>query len=483
MAKKTISGARAKKGQRSNGCNPRHNNRDYLPSNADPDRQHLNIFFCESTKSVTIEQIYDKLFQASYEEWLKKEHDKGRQKDAPEKYLDKVRTAKDKKRDQYEIIWQFGDRNNTGWKTNREDFMKARQLLADFADYLLAQPNITVVTPERMADVNWQPPFDDGLIITNLALHADESTPQMHMDFIPYSRSKTRGQSIQNAYAAAFAGMGYKVEEVHLTDPDTGELQYKKDKDGNFLLDPKGHQVPIMVKTSFGSIDWIEEQKGWLQHEMDVRYGWEREYKGKNPFGDVTISEFIAEDNLRQAAAAEEDAVFHHRLADAEAQRAAKEHAKAEEAWQRAQEANSQLAASQAELEELCQIKTMAERDQIASEAMAQIDELHSVFDVVDAFCADAKHDREYGGFNIQNLLDDFIFKWQRARERVISLVNSIKEKIRNISIFELLKKVRPEEQVAPVLQESLADTLSGAASRAGTAGISDLQPDIEPNR
>lgn len=301
MAKKTISGARAKRGQRSNGCNPRHNNRDYQPSNADPARQHLNVFYAESTKSVSLEQIYEKLFQASYEEWLKKEHAKGRQLDAPEKYLDKIRIAGDKKRDQYEIIWQFGDMKNTGWKTNRGDFMRSRQLLNDFAERLLSLPYITVVTPERLADPTWQPPFEDGLIVTNLALHGDENTPQLHMDFIPYSRSKKRGQSIQNAYAAAFKGMGYEVVETPMMDPDTGEVQYKKDKDGNDVLNKNGERVPIMLKTSFGSIDWIEEQKSWLQQEMEARYGWEREYKGKNKFGDVSISEFVAEDNLRQA--------------------------------------------------------------------------------------------------------------------------------------------------------------------------------------
>ena len=298
MKQKTISGARAKKGQKSNGCNPRHNNRDYLPSNADPARQHLNVFYAETTQSLSIEYVYEILFQSSYEEWLRKEQAKGRQKHAPKKYIDKVRQAKDGKREQYEIIWQIGDRNNTGWNSDKQDFERARLLLHDFANHLKELPNVAVVSPELLAD-GWQPPFDNGLVITNMALHGDENTPQIHMDFIPYTRTKTRGQGIQNAYAAAFEGMGYPVLEEQAVDELTGELLFKRDKNGELLTDKNGNPVPVMKKVAFGSIDWIEEQKGWIEEQMRRRYSWEREYKGRNPFGDVVLSEFAVEDNKR----------------------------------------------------------------------------------------------------------------------------------------------------------------------------------------
>ena len=299
MKQKTISGARAKIGQKSHGCNPEHNNRDYLPSNADPTRQHLNAYYVDGTKGVTLEQIYDKIFQKSYEEWLDKEHQKGRQLKAPGKYIDKIRQSKDKKRDQYEIIWQIGDMKNTGWDSAREDFEKARILLDKFAKHLMKLPEVEFITPEKIADPNWQPSFDNGIIITNMALHGDENTPQIHMDFVPYSRTKTRGQRIQNAYAAAFEGMGYPVEDVILCDEQTGEVIYKQDKDGNTIRDKNGEPVPVKQKVRFGSVDWIEFQKSWLQQKMLEEHDWDREFKGKNEFGNVTISKFIVEDNAR----------------------------------------------------------------------------------------------------------------------------------------------------------------------------------------
>lgn len=113
------------------------------------------------------------------------------------------------------------------------------------------------------------------------------------------------------------------------------------------------------------------------------------------------------------------------------------------------------------ELEELCQIKTMAERDEVASAAMAQIDELQQALDIVDEFCDAAEEDISFGSSRLQNLVQDLIFDWRQIRQRIHELFDSIKEKIRNISIFELLKKVTPENRIAGTLQDRLDQALS----------------------
>lgn len=114
------------------------------------------------------------------------------------------------------------------------------------------------------------------------------------------------------------------------------------------------------------------------------------------------------------------------------------------------------------DLEDLCQIKTMAERDQVASEAMAEIDELRNALDVVDTFCDAAEQDISYGSQMLQNLVQDLIYDWRRARARISELIDSIKDKIRNIGIFELLKKVLPEKRIAATVQEHLDKALAG---------------------
>lgn len=139
-----------------------------------------------------------------------------------------------------------------------------------------------------------------------------------------------------------------------------------------------------------------------------------------------------------------------------------------------------QLIEGRAELEAICEIKTIAERDQVAAEAMAQIDELQAAIDVVDEFCAVAEEDIAYGGPNLKDLVQNFVFDWRRAVERVAELLKSIRDKIRSIGIFEAVKNLRPEERVAGILNDSLAEKLAGAALRAGTS--SPQQP-IEHDR
>jgi len=41
-----------------------------------------------------------------------------------------------------------------------------------------------------------------------------------------------------------------------------------------------------------GIIDWIEEQKIWINKEMRKRYGWVREYKGSNPRGNLCTYDY-----------------------------------------------------------------------------------------------------------------------------------------------------------------------------------------------
>ena len=45
------------------------------------ERADRNVILVNGTKEFTLEQVYDKLFQKSYEEWLAKERKKSRAKD------------------------------------------------------------------------------------------------------------------------------------------------------------------------------------------------------------------------------------------------------------------------------------------------------------------------------------------------------------------------------------------------------------------
>lgn len=275
--------------------NVEHNNRDHIPWNANDERADRNVIFVNGTKNFTLEQAYEKLFQASYEKWLEKEHRKSRAKNAPLTYYEKIEQDK-KKHLSYEVIWQIGDMDDTGYETNPEDAKIAEDILWNFAMRLMFDlPNVTYISKEKIEDTDWKPPFDAGIIITNFALNGDESTPHLHMTFVPYSDNCSRGQQTQNALAQTFARMGYKTTMKHAVDKND-ELVWQNTPNG---------KKPQMVRDAFGVIEWIEEQKEWITEQIEKRMDCQRLFKGKNERGDLPLSDYRRERAAEKALEAE----------------------------------------------------------------------------------------------------------------------------------------------------------------------------------
>ncbi len=275
--------------------NIEHNNRDHIPWNANSERANRNVIFVNGTKSFTLEQAYEKLFQESYEKWLEKEHRKSRAKNAPPTYYEKIEQDK-KKHLSYEVIWQIGDMDDTGYDTNPEDAKIAEDILWNFAMRLMFDlPNVTFISKNKIDDPDWTPPFDAGIIITNFALNGDDSTPHLHMTFVPYSNHCSRGQQTQNALSQTFARMGYKTTMKHAVDKNN-ELVWQNTPEG---------KKPQMVRDAFGAIEWIEEQKEWLAEQIEKRMDCQRLFKGKNERGDLTLSDYRRERAAEKALEAE----------------------------------------------------------------------------------------------------------------------------------------------------------------------------------
>ena len=60
-----------------------------------------------------------------------------------------------------------------------------------------------------------------------------------------------------------------------------------------------------MERTSFGAVEWIEEQKNWLADYMEKEIGWRRLFKGKNERGDLLLSDYRRERAAEKALEAE----------------------------------------------------------------------------------------------------------------------------------------------------------------------------------
>lgn len=113
----------------------------------------------------------------------------------------------------------------------------------------------------------------------------------VHMTCIPYSRNRKRGPKVQAALGRAMAGMGYPSTWKDVLD-DSGERIPKKNKDGEIIDNKDGSIRYQQEPDKQGIIDWIEDQKKWLQKEMMRRYGWDREYKGSHPRGNLSTPDY-----------------------------------------------------------------------------------------------------------------------------------------------------------------------------------------------
>lgn len=62
-----------------------------------------------------------------------------------------------------------------------------------------------------------------------------------------------------------------------------------------------------MVRTAYGAVEWIEEQKNWIAEDMEKNIGWTRFYKGKNERGDLLLSDYRRERAAEKALEAERE--------------------------------------------------------------------------------------------------------------------------------------------------------------------------------
>ena len=119
-----------------------------------------------------------------------------------------------------------------------------------------------------------------------MVYHGDENSPHIHMTYIPYTTNSSKGAPIQNAFAQTFKDLGFPTT-MRQAVTETGDLVWQKDEDGNLK--------PQMKRDRYGGADWVETQKAILQDMMLKEFGWERFYKGSNPRGNLTLSDYCRE--------------------------------------------------------------------------------------------------------------------------------------------------------------------------------------------
>ena len=263
----------------------------------------LSIDDKSPARCATLEDIYDKLYEPAFRTFQDKQRPcrrdnrtylesirEGRAQESQKKQQSK--NAKSRKvAEAIEIVFGIGDMDNTGYADALQDAKRAEVLLKDFCDHLLEDPNLCVVTTKELEDPNWKPPFRNGLIVLNLTVHCDEATPGVHLTCIPYSRGCKRGPSVQAALGRAMTGMGYPSSWTNALDKEGNPIP-KRTRAGEFVYNQDGTIRYRQVPDKQGIIDWIEEQKRWIQNEMEKRYQWKREYKGAHARGNLSTPDY-----------------------------------------------------------------------------------------------------------------------------------------------------------------------------------------------
>ena len=155
-----------------------HNSRQFKAANVDPERTSLNRRYCNRN----IKKVYEELFGEALEKYNAKQTRSDRK---IKNYYEKIRTSKQEKTFT-ELVVQIGNHEDTNAQS--EFGAKAAEILDEYMKGF----------QER----------NPHLRVFSAYLHMDESTPHLHIDFIPFTTGSKRGLETRVSLKSALAQQG-----------------------------------------------------------------------------------------------------------------------------------------------------------------------------------------------------------------------------------------------------------------------------------
>jgi hypothetical protein len=156
-----------------------HNERKFIAENVDGNRTMRNLILV----SDDLKTVYHELFDEALERYNVKQKRKDRMID---NYYEHIRTGKQEKLF-HEVIFQIGNKDDTGCFSQCGGL--ARLALIDYAkEFQERNPQFRVF---------------------GCYLHVDESTPHLHIDFVPYITGSKRGLDTRVSMKQALASRGF----------------------------------------------------------------------------------------------------------------------------------------------------------------------------------------------------------------------------------------------------------------------------------
>ena len=225
----------------------RHNNRDFTAENVDAERTKNNITYCNEN----IKDVYYKLFNEALVKFNARQTRKDRMIDD---YYEKIRTGKQEKLF-HEVILQIGNfedmhatsENGQLSKTILDKYMKTFQ--------------------ER----------NPNLYVFSAHLHMDESTPHLHIDFVPFTTGSKRGLETRVSLKKALEAQGFVFK--CRSDTEWNRWVYsEKEKLSEIMLeygiewDKKGTHEKHKSVSEFKRDKLIEEIEALMEQKEELEH-------------------------------------------------------------------------------------------------------------------------------------------------------------------------------------------------------------------
>ena len=226
-----------------------HNRRDFVAENVDPKKTQYNICY----RNENLQEVYKELFDEAVERY-----NVGKRNDRKiTNYYEKIRLGKQEKLF-HEVIFQIGNCGDMAVGTEEGEL--AVKILDEFLkDFEKRNPTLRLF---------------------NCYLHLDESTPHLHVDFVPYVSGWTgKGMDTKVSLKQALKSLGFPGGS-------------KRDTELNQWINHE-KEVLAEVAKKYG-IEW--EQKGTHEEHLDV-YNFKKKERKKEVQALEQEKEYLTAEN------------------------------------------------------------------------------------------------------------------------------------------------------------------------------------------
>ncbi len=215
-----------------------HNNRSIITENVHEDRIRDDIIICQRS----LKQLYHELFDEALEEYNNKQTRRDRK---ITNYQEHIRHSRQEK-EFHEAIFQVGNREDTGLDSDM--CKEAAAVLEEYARSF----------EER----------NPHLKLFNAVIHMDESTPHLHLDFVPLCDEKRKnGMRVRNSLTGALRQQGFEGTGISNT-ITMAWLEQEKEYIGLLMLEHGIEWVKLGTHEKHKSVSKYKADK--LREEIEA---------------------------------------------------------------------------------------------------------------------------------------------------------------------------------------------------------------------